>query len=185
MLNYRSSQGSPLEIAPKVTLTDVLRGKVNPAQVKDRIVLIGTTAQSFRDYIPTSYINEDGSHQEIPGVILQAQMVSQLVSAVKDGRPLLVVWPIWGEVLWIWSWSLIGGLIALGYERQSGVVHHSGIRLLVLGSGAISILYLLCFVFFTSGVWLPLVPSVIVLVVTGGINVICLNEQRSQRLLEV
>ncbi|MFN6569515.1 CHASE2 domain-containing protein [Dendronalium sp. ChiSLP03b] len=175
LLNYRSSQGSPLAIAPKVTLTDVLRGKVNPTQVKDRIVLIGTTAQSFRDYIPTSYITEDGSHQEIPGVILQAQMVSQIVSAVKDGRPLLFILPVWGEVLWIGSWSLIGGIIAWR--------DRSGIRLLIVGSGVIGVLYLLCFILFCSGVWVPLVPSTLVLVVAGSTMAIYLNSQPSQRQL--
>ncbi|MEA5505030.1 CHASE2 domain-containing protein, partial [Halotia wernerae UHCC 0503] len=162
---------------PKVTLTDVLRGKVNPAQVKDRIILIGTTAQSFRDYIPTSYINEDGSHQEIPGVILQAQMVSQIVSAVKDKRPLLFVLPVWGEVLWIGSWSLVGGIIA--WRDRSGIV------LLIVGSGVIGILYLLCLILFCSGVWIPLIPSVLVLVVTGGTMAIYLRSQPSQRQLEV
>lgn len=173
LLNYRSYQGSPLEIAPKVTLTDVLRGKVNPAQVKDRIVLIGTTAQSFRDYISTPYINEDGSRLEIPGVILQAQMVSQLVSAVKDRRPLLFILPVWGEVLWIWSWSLIGGVIAWR--------DRSTIRLLLLGS-SVGILYLLCLILFCSGVWVPFVPSVLVLVVTGS-SAIYFNSQQSQRQL--
>lgn len=181
LLNYRSDHSSPLEIAPQVTLTDVLRGKVNPAQVKDRIVLIGTTAQSFRDYISTSYINKDGSYLDIPGVILQAQMVSQLVSAVKDGRPLLVVWPIWGEVLWIWSWSLIGGVIAwcVGAARRR---HRSRILLLLLSSGA-GILYVLCLILFYSGVWVPFVPSVLVLVVTGGISTIYFHSQQSQRRL--
>jgi CHASE2 domain-containing sensor protein len=38
-------------------------------------------------------------------------MVSQIISAVKDKRPLLSVLPIWGEILWIWSWSAIGSAI--------------------------------------------------------------------------
>ncbi|MDZ8188417.1 MAG: CHASE2 domain-containing protein [Nostoc sp. ChiSLP02] len=175
LLNYRSYGGSPLKIAPIVTLTDVLRGKVNPAQVKDKIVLIGTTAQSFRDYISTPYLEEDGSHLEMPGVILQAQMISQLVSAVKDGRSILVIWPVWGEVLWIWSWALIGGVVA--------VCDRSGIRILLLSSGAISILYFLSLIFFCSGVWVPLVPSLLVLVVTAGSSAIYFNSPKNQRQL--
>jgi CHASE2 domain-containing sensor protein len=175
LLNYRSYQGSPLEIAPKVTLTDVLRGKVNPEQVKDRIVLIGTTAPSFRDYSPTPYMTGQGFSQEIPGVILQAHMVSQIVSAVIDGRPLISVLPVWGEVLWIWGWSVVGG--AFAWRARSG-------RYLILaGGGAIGVLYILCFILFCSGIWVPLVPSAFVLVVTGGTVAIYLTSQQSQRQL--
>lgn len=93
LLNYRSYRRSPLEIAPTVTLTDILKGAVKPEEVKDRIVLIGVTAQSAHDYIPTPYSAEQGFYQEMSGVIVQAQMVNQIVSAVLDGRPLLSVWP--------------------------------------------------------------------------------------------
>ena len=175
LLNYRSYQDSPLEIAPTVTLTDVLRGKVNPEQVKDRIVLIGTTAPSFRDYSPTPYMTEQGFSLEIPGVILQAQMVSQLVSAVKDGRPLISVLPVWGEVLWVWGWSVVGGAIAWRYW--------SGRYLILAGGGAIGVLYVVCLILFCQGIWVPLVPSAFVLVVTGGTVAIYLTSPQSQRQL--
>ncbi|QDL07385.1 sensor protein Chase2 [Brasilonema octagenarum UFV-E1] len=171
LLNYRSYQGSPLEIAPTVTLTDVLRSKVNPEQVKDRIVLIGTTAQSFRDYVSTPYMTGQGFYQEIPGVILQAQMVSQIVSAVKDGRPLLFILPFWGEMLWVWGWSVVGGAIA---SRD-----RSGRHLILAGGGAIGVLYFLCLILFCSSVWVPLVPSALVLIVTSSIVVIYLNSPQS------
>jgi len=160
LLNYRSYHHSPLEIAPTVTLTDVLRGAVKPEEVKDRIVLIGVTAQSAHDYIPTPYSTQQGFYQEIPGVIVQAQMVSQLVSAVKDGRPLLSVWSVWGEVFWVWGWSAIGGTLAWRYR--------SGLYLILTGGGALLVLYALCLVLLCQGSWVPLVPSALVLVVTGG-----------------
>jgi CHASE2 domain-containing sensor protein len=175
LLNYRSYQDSPLEIAPTVTLTDVLRGKVNPEQVKDRIVLIGTTAPSFRDYSSTPYMTGQGFSLEIPGVILQAQMVSQVVSAVKDGRPLISVLPVWGEVLWVWGWSVVGGAIAWRYQ--------SGRYLILAGGGAIGVLYVVCLILFCQGIWVPLVPSAFVLVVTGGTVAIYLTSQQSQRQL--
>ncbi len=175
LLNYRSYQGSPLEIAPKVKLTDVLRGKVNPEQVKDRIVLIGNTDRSFRDYSLTPYMTGQGFSQEIPGVILQAQMVSQIVSAVKDGRPLLLILPVWGEILWIWGWSVVGGMFAWRYR--------SGLYLILAGGGAIGVLYVLCLILFCFGIWVPFVPSALALVVTGGTVVIYLTSQPSQRQL--
>ncbi|MEH2182540.1 CHASE2 domain-containing protein [Nostoc sp.] len=191
LLNYRSYQGSPLEIAPKVTLTDVLRGKVNPEQVKDRIVLIGTTAQSFRDYSPTPYMTEQGFSQEVPGVILQAQMVSQIVSAALDGRPLISVLPVWVEVLWIWSWSVVGSAFGaavsqtLGYAVSQSITwrYRSRLYLLVTAGGVLGGLYILCLIFFDQGIWVPLVPSTLVLVLTGSTVVIYLSTQQGQRQL--
>ncbi|MCC5660811.1 CHASE2 domain-containing protein [Nostoc sp. XA010] len=179
LLNYRSFQNSPGEIAPRVTLTDVLRGKVNAEQVKDRIVLIGTTAQSFRDYSPTPYMTEQGFSEEIPGVILQAQMVSQLVSAVMDGRPLISVLPVWGEVLWVWSWSVVGGAISIAGSVAIAPSDRSRLYLVLAGGGVLGVLYVFCLILFYQGIWVPLVPSALVLVATGGTVAIYLFLQQS------
>ncbi|MBN3898604.1 MAG: CHASE2 domain-containing protein [Nostoc sp. NOS(2021)] len=179
LLNYRSFQNSPLEIAPTVTLTDVLRGKVNPEQVKDRIVLIGTTAQSFRDYSPTPYMTGQGFSEEIPGVVLQAQMVSQLVSAVMDGRPLISVLPFWGEVLWVWGWSVVGGAIGIAGSVAIAWCDRSRLYLVLAGGGVLGVLYVFCLILFYQGIWVPLVPSALVLVATGGTVAIYLFSQQS------
>jgi CHASE2 domain-containing sensor protein len=179
LLNYRSFQNSPGEIAPKVTLTDVLRDKVNAEQVKDRIVLIGTTAQSFRDYIPTPYMTGQGFSEEIPGVILQAQMVSQLVSAVMDGRPLISVLPVWGEVLWVWSWSVVGGAIGYAGLQVIAASARSRLYLVLAGGGVLALLYVFCLILFSQGIWVPLVPSALVLVTSGGTVAIYLFSQQS------
>jgi CHASE2 domain-containing sensor protein len=158
LLNYRFYR-SPQNIVPQVTLSEVLKGQLNPDAVKDRIVLIGVTAPSRKDYFLTPYSNTKTFDQQIPGVVIQAQMVSQILSAVLDGRPLLSVWPLWGDVLWIWGWSLTGGLLCW----RSQVLLRLG-----LASGALFILYGLCFGLFTQGIWVPLVPSALALVSTGG-----------------
>jgi CHASE2 domain-containing sensor protein len=68
-----------------------------PNLVKGRIVLIGTTAESFKDSFPTSYRASQRS-QKMPGVMIQAHMVSQIINAVLEQRPLLWWWPSWGEL---------------------------------------------------------------------------------------
>ncbi len=52
LLKYRSA---PLESFPTVTLQTVLQGQLNPEDVKGRIVLIGVTADSFKDLHATPY----------------------------------------------------------------------------------------------------------------------------------
>ncbi|HEY9830438.1 MAG TPA: CHASE2 domain-containing protein, partial [Stenomitos sp.] len=154
ILNYRSYR-SPKEIAEIVTLTDVLTGKVNPEVVNNRIILIGAM-HSTSDYFPSPYSQDS---QEIPGVMLHAQMVSQIISAVLEQRPLIKFWSWWWEVLWIWSWSLIGGVLV--WRLQS-------IRLLIVGGVTLGILCGLSYYLLIQGYWVPLIPSALAIVATGG-----------------
>lgn len=151
ILNYRSYR-SLKEISEIVTLTDVLTGKVNPEVVNDRIILIGAM-HSTSDYFPSPY------SQEIPGVMLHAQMVSQILSAILEQRPLIKFWSWWWEVLWIWSWSLIGGVLV--WRLRS-------IRLLLVGGVTLGILYGLSYYLLIQGYWVPLIPSALAIVATSG-----------------
>jgi CHASE2 domain-containing sensor protein len=161
LLNYRSYR-SPQDLAERVTLTEVLKGQLNPSMVKDRIVLIGVTAPSRKDYFSTPYSPYRAGQElskDMPGVVLHAQMVSQIISAVLDHRPLLWIWPAWGEALWIWGWSLAGALLSWRFQLL--------LRLGLIG-GTFFILYGLCSGLLTQGGWVPLVPSALALVSTSG-----------------
>jgi CHASE2 domain-containing sensor protein len=157
MLNYRASK-TP---ATQVTLRKILN-EIPPSQlaelVRDRIVIIGTVAPSFKDYFFTPYSQGD-TFRTMPGVVLQAHMTSQLLSAVLDQRPLLRELPNWGEVLWIWGWAIGGGWVVGG--RSGWRLGLAGAAL-VLGLGAIG------YVFLGLGIWLPLLPAAFALVSTGG-----------------
>lgn len=146
LLNYRRDR-----IANQVTLTEVLEGKVKPDWVKDRIVIIGYSAFSKKDAFYTPFTTKHQQNEQMPGVIVHAQMTSHILSAVLDERPLLWVWPAGAEVVWIWGWAFVGGVIAWGYRL-------SLLRLVIVGA-TLGILYLLCFGLFLQGGWVPLVPS--------------------------
>ncbi|HEY9829148.1 MAG TPA: CHASE2 domain-containing protein [Stenomitos sp.] len=152
LLNYRFYR-SPEDFVGQVSVTQVLNGELDADTVKDRVVLIGVTAPSAKDFFLTPY------GQRIPGVVVHAQQVSQMLSAVLDGRPLLWVWPGWGDALWLWGWSLVGGLISWHFFK--------GLRWVVV-MGAIAIVYGLSYVLFLLGGWIPLVPAALVLVSTSG-----------------
>lgn len=155
LLNYRSYGGNPSQFAKRVTLQDVLDDKLSPEQVKGKIVLIGFTAESAGlDVASTPY-------GDMPGVIIHAQMVSQIVSAVLDGRPLIWWWPLWGEALWILVWSGVGGMSIWSFRRLKHGALVTGIALVSLSGICYAILA------FQSG-WIPLVPPAIALVVTAG-----------------
>ncbi|MFB2917902.1 CHASE2 domain-containing protein [Aerosakkonema funiforme] len=170
LLNYRSYR-SPQNIAPQISLREFLTGEIDPNAVKDRIVLIGVTAPSAGDYWSTPY--GAGLNQKIPGVIIQAQMVSQIVSAALNNRSLIWVWPLWGESLWIWGWSLVGGILSLNFPRQRYQV--------LAGSAALGTLFLICLSIFTQAGWIPLVPAALALVGTGAVTLAYMAAQNKQK----
>ena len=154
LLNYRFYDSSN-DVARRISLQEVLKGI--PAslenQISEPIVIIGTIDKSYRDYFHTPY------GEEIPGVFLQAQMISQILSAVLDQRSLLWWWNGWIEALWVWGWSIVGGILAL-FTRQP-------LRLVLNVSGSLVGILAICFVVFSHAGWIPLVPVVLALVATA------------------
>jgi CHASE2 domain-containing sensor protein len=168
-LNYRAYRSLEAAI-PQVTLGQVLAGQLNAEAVKDRVVLIGTTAPSFRDVSSTPY-QANGEIQQVPGVILQAQMVSQLLSAVLDGRSLLWTWALWQEGLWVLAWALLGS--GLGLIRRLPILGLASL-------GAIVSLSVICLGLLISlGCWVPLIPAALAIV--GSSSSIALYTRSTQR----
>ena len=165
LLNYRSYD----RVADEVSLSEVLNNGIQSDKIKDRIVLVGMTAPSAALTLGTPY--GSGRDREMPEVLLQAQMTSQIISAAQGDRPLLGFWPFWGDLFWVAAWSVAGGLVVV-YCREPLSQKLAGTAALVGLSG-------ICFaVFATSGIYLPLVPSALVLVGTATIGVF-LSSNRS------
>jgi len=156
LLSYRS----PRQVAPIVTLTEVLNDEIDPSLVRDRLVLIGATAPSTKDSFYTPYSAGKQESHTMPGVVVHAQIVSQILSAVVDGRPLFWVWPEWAEGLWIWVWSLVGGAIAWK-------IVHPG-RLVAAGVVATGTLLAVSWLMFIGGGWVPLAAPTLALLASGS-----------------
>jgi len=173
LLHYRSLP-SPENIAQQVPLRDVLNDQINPKFIdllKDRIVLIGVTAPSTTDYWKTPHSAKVPLNQKlIPGVFVQAHMISQILSAVLDHRPLLWWWPTWVEALWVWGWSLVGGTLAWRIRQP--------LRLGLAGVITLLTLFGICLGIFTQAGWVPLVPSALALVVT---QIVVVSRMRSRK----
>ncbi|MEI2579874.1 CHASE2 domain-containing protein [Scytonema sp. PRP1] len=172
LLYYRSVNGSPLNITDyKFTLKQVLKNEVDLNFIKDKIVLIGVDAPTIKDYFLTPYTQ--GQEEVMPGVIIHAQMVSQIISAALGERSLLMVWSVWSEVLWVWTWCVVGGLLAWCWR--------SPIKLGLAVAIALSASYALCYVFLVQAFWIPFIPSVIALLSTGSsIYYVSRNQQSSR-----
>ena len=152
LLNYRSGGA----LARSVTLTDVLQDRVDPNWIKNRIVLIGLTAPSLNDLLYTPYSTGQQRFERTPGVVIHGQIASQLLSSALDGQSLFWFWSDWGEALWIWVWSMAGGVVVR-------VVRHPG-KQAIAEIGALSLLLgSSVFLFFGSG-WIPIVAPALGLI---------------------
>jgi CHASE2 domain-containing sensor protein len=159
LLNYRTGQ----KVATEVSLAQVLN-RVDSALIKDKIVLIGTSAPSMKDEFFTPYSFAVGANNpKMPGVFIHAQMVSQILDAVSGDRPLFWFWPEWAEILWIASWSVVGGTVAW-IMRQPFTLGLSGIVTLGVLVGT-------TFGIFLHQGWVPVVTPAIAVVMTAGVVV--------------
>jgi CHASE2 domain-containing sensor protein len=160
LLRYRTSQA----VAQQVAFTDVLNGKIDSSWVKGKIVLIGTTAPSAKDLFYTPFSATEQTVHQMSGVIIHAQMVSQILTTALDGQPLFWFWSDGIEVLWIVSWAFLGGGLAW-YLRHPAALGAAG--MVVLG-GLAGVSFL---IFMRQG-WVPVAAPAIALITTGGAVVV-------------
>jgi CHASE2 domain-containing sensor protein len=172
MLNYRSGQAS----AQTVTLGDLLNDRFDPAWIRDRIILIGTTASSIEDGLLTPYSTQSSPLKPLPGIFIQGQAISQILSAVKDRRPVLRSLPEGVEFLCIWMGVIAGEAIFLwGFDRQRNVTVY-----LVIGMGGLVIITGIGYLALSQGVWIPIVPVGLALMMASARRIISRSVTSSQ-----
>ncbi|BAZ09286.1 hypothetical protein NIES4071_10940 [Calothrix sp. NIES-4071] len=157
LINYRAIT-DPRMIAQRVTLKDIFSDKVNPQIIKNRIILIGIADPSSGDYWATPY--GSGSSDKIPGVLVHAHMLSQILSTVLNNRPLLWVWSTWQEIIWIACWSILGGFIAWRFRK----ILIMGVVVFITVITIIS----MCWIILCLSGWVPLVAPLLSFVITNG-----------------
>ncbi len=143
LLNYRPSE----TVARQVSLSQVLNGDVDPSWVKDKIVIVGSTASSLKDMFITPYSPTITENPKMAGVLVHTQMVSQLLDAATGKRPLFWFWSEWVEVLWIVGWIFIGSLVGRVTYHPMTVIIGIGTSLSVLFGG--------CFYVVSTTGWIP------------------------------
>ncbi|MDZ8227165.1 CHASE2 domain-containing protein [Nostoc sp. ChiVER01] len=138
----------------QVSIRDVLADKVKENFIKDRIILIGSTAPSLQDFVFIPYSSSlMGTAKPLPGIQLQAYFISELISAALQGRPLLKVWPDLLENLWIFIWSYLGTVTAWRIRHATKNLLSILLSCLVLTVSA--------YLAFLYGWWIPLIPSLL------------------------
>ena len=167
LLNYRGG----VSAFDRVSLGDVLQGKIAPDRIRDRIVLIGNVAESGKDLFNTPFSAGESDDQRMPGVVVHGQMVSQFLDAALGIRPLLWSWSNLGEGAWIWAWSMFGGILAWRLQN----LFRFSIAIVL----SVTVLWGICFGIFQRSGWIPLIPPGIGLLVSGG-TIVTYRAQRAQ-----
>ena len=162
LLNYRNGRERFRTLSLK-DINDIEVGKGNSNMLRDifggRIVLIGVTAPSIKDFINTSAIANLQPPGKIYGVEFHAHVASQIVSTVLDRRPVLKTWSRGWEYLWIVGWGVLA--IYLGRVTQSPLKN-----LLYVAIASLSLVGI-GYAFIVGGWWIPIAPTLLVLAING------------------
>ncbi len=160
----------------EIPLMSLLSGKVSPADIQDKIVIIGVTAHSVKDFFYTPRSRGVRIRQQIPGVVLHARITDQLLRFALDNLQPRRSISDQQEKLWILLWSLLGSLTAL--------LLRSPLRFTLAGIVNLLILFLITFFVFIKSFWLPVVPPAIVWIISAVITTVYLSSrEKSQRSL--
>ncbi|MEQ8383987.1 MAG: adenylate/guanylate cyclase domain-containing protein [Coleofasciculus sp. A1-SPW-01] len=161
LLNYKG----PARTFPRVSLTEVLEDRIPPDLMRDRLVLIGATATSLNDFFYTPYSGDKIATQErTPGIEVQANMISHLLSSALEGRSGLKTWSEPIEGIWIFLWSLTGATLCWVLRDAGGLAkllpRWTVISLLFALVGLVGSSYL---AFIISSWWIPVIPPALAL----------------------
>jgi adenylate cyclase len=140
------------------SLDAIMKGAFPSKALSGKVVLVGLTAESVKDYFYTPYSLELGSDQQISGIALHGHVVSQILRGALQGEKPIQTWDERWEWGWILLWCMVGGF--LGF-RVRAVGRFS---LLVAGGGIA--LSLGAYWGLGMGWWIPVVPPLLGLVST-------------------
>lgn len=156
------------------TLSDVLDRRVPADALRGRIVLVGVSADSVKDFFLTPLNLRHADLAGTPGVLVHAHAVSQLLRAGLDGeRPLSFV-PTWAGYLAMLAWSLVAVATALRVRVMTVFAVLAALEALALLGGS--------YAAFLDGWWIPVVPLALVGLVSAGFSIAYLSSlERSER----
>lgn len=173
MLRFRDHR----DAFPTYGLTDLRENLVPGEAIRDRIVIIGVSAESVKDQFITPFAILDHDAGTFAGSLIHAHATQQILDTALYGRAPLRAWSDRVEWAWIGLW-LFAGFVAGWFSGPSwrfALVVLSGIVLNVMIAGLA----------FRSGWWLPVVPNLLGWVLAAGLSsaVLAAHRQRDQQAL--
>ncbi len=159
------------------SLGDLRAGRIGPGELEGRIVIVGVTSESVKDAFYTPYDNQLKRQKSIPGIVLHAHIVSQLLRAGLDGvRPYLSIGNTY-EVLWILLWTLMGGTL--------GRFAHNVHTFIFIAGFGLAFLVVTAYTALLWRWWIPVVPPALTYLGSAGLATVFMFtfEKRERELL--
>ncbi len=154
------------------SLEDLTSGKIDPEAIADKIVIIGVKAHSVKDLFYTPRSRGLQAEQQIPGILLHAQMTNQLLRFALDGtRPIMAIRGTL-EAFWILLWALMGGGMGL-WLRSAG-------RLSIICSAGLLIIFSTAYFAYLSRFWIPFVPPAISWLMAAAATTAYMSQQEKK-----
>jgi adenylate cyclase len=158
LLDYR---GGPLPFR-KYSLNEVAERGDLASLVRDRVVIVGVTAESVRDSFTTPFGTGLSRAEPINGITVHAHLVNQLVAGALEGRPPLDGLPRGLEDIWVVLWALGGATV--------GLLVRSTAPALAGGAAGLAAIGVAVFAAFGRGLLLPAVPAALAWVGAGTLT---------------
>jgi CHASE2 domain-containing sensor protein/CheY-like chemotaxis protein/nitrogen-specific signal transduction histidine kinase len=156
------------EMFDTVRLQDLLSNRVSAEKIRDRIVFIGSIAASSNDFHQVGFRHSwKDENDKMAGVVVHANIASQILNAAIDGKPLLRGWSTSNAWLWILCWSIIGSGVSLYLLRvrasRKTIPGLLGVGI-ILSTGTI----IVCsYTAFLLGWWIPCISPILALLLSA------------------
>ena len=147
LLGYR---GGPQPF-PQRSLSEVMDRDDVASLVRDRVVIVGVTAESIRDAFPTPFSTGFDGADPVNGIAIHAHLADQLIREALDGAPVLDGMPRQFENLWIWAWAVGGAIL--------GLMIRSTLPAVAGGATGVAAIGAIVYVAFGRELLLPAVPA--------------------------
>lgn len=157
-----------------VSLTDILTRQVPPEKIKDRVVLIGSTAISLNDFFYTPM----SLQEESPGVFIHAHIVSQLLGSALDGRTVLKGANLWSQWLWIGLASNLSAAVIAIFLQQKKRYRAQNILVVALTIFCLGGVTVVCaYGLFSAGLWLPVAAPLLSIASLSTLSLVKQNQK--------
>jgi len=159
LLNFRGG----IDRFTTISMTDVLENRIPPDLMRDRIVFIGAITPSLQDVFQTPYSsNMISAGEPTPGVVIHANLTSQILNAALHNRPMMQAWPKKNAAGWILVCSLASAIICCVLLQEKPFKKWIFFQV-TLGSILIEILILLSisYLAFLTGLLIPVFSPIL------------------------
>lgn len=175
LINYRNS-AQPFEVilASQLLESETEREKF----IKDRIIILGLAGLPQELAIPSNRVNSVlENSQLVSGIEIQTHIISQLVQAVEEGRPL-----IWISKTSQYAFVIIVSILGISISRYAKDTFSGFLGLLAIITSSIIVSHLLLV---RIGLWLPIAATLVSTTATGLVYInYAQNKRRWLKMIE-